>query len=125
MNLPASAEVIIIGGGVMGASSAYHRASRGVKDVLLLEKEAFCGQGATGRCAGGVRYQFGTEVNVCLSMVNLPMLKRFENETGIRLRSGKITGVETNQGLVATPILVNAAGPWAGFRPERRPGLGI
>jgi sarcosine oxidase, subunit beta len=80
MSLPKTANIIIIGGGVMGASTAYHLALRGVKDVLLLEKEPFFGQGATGRCAGGVRYQFSTEVNVRLSLASLPMLERFEDE---------------------------------------------
>jgi sarcosine oxidase subunit beta len=82
MDLPRTAEVVIIGGGVMGASTAYHLASRGVKNVLLLEKEQFFGQGATGRCAGGVRYQFSTEINIRLSMISLPMLERFEEEIG-------------------------------------------
>ena len=82
MSLPETADIVIIGGGVMGASVAYHLAKRGVKNVLLLEKDAFFGQGATGRCAGGVRYQFSTEVNVRLSMASLPMLERFEAEIG-------------------------------------------
>ena len=82
MNLPRTADVVIIGAGVMGTSTAYHLASRGVKDILLLEKEQFYGQGATGRCAGGVRYQFSTEINVRLSKVSLPMLERFEQEIG-------------------------------------------
>jgi sarcosine oxidase subunit beta len=73
---------VIIGGGVMGASAAYHLAQRGVKDVVLLEKEEFFGQGATGRCAGGVRYQFATEVNIRLSLASLPMLERFREEMG-------------------------------------------
>ncbi|MBS1248536.1 MAG: 4-methylaminobutanoate oxidase (formaldehyde-forming) [Chloroflexi bacterium] len=80
MSIPSTANVIIIGGGVMGASTAYHLAERGVKDVLLLEKEEFFGQGATGRCAGGVRYQFATDVNIRLSLESLPMLERFEEE---------------------------------------------
>lgn len=66
----------------MGASSAYHLASRGVKNVLLLEKEQYFGQGATGRCAGGVRYQFSTEINIRLSLISLPMLEHFEEEIG-------------------------------------------
>ncbi len=77
-----SADFIIIGGGVMGASTAYHLALRGFRKVVLLEKEEFFGQGATGRCAGGVRYQFGTEINVRLSLSSLPMLERFEQEIG-------------------------------------------
>jgi sarcosine oxidase subunit beta len=212
MNLPKTADTVIIGGGVMGASVAYHLVVRGQKNVLLLEKDAFFGQGATGRCAGGVRYQFSTEVNVRLSLASLPMLERFEAEigqaidyrqcgyliflttlqdqvvfqhnlamqnnlgvetewlsgeevrhrlpqmrledvlgatynpkdglvdphgvvmgyinaahrlgarslnnvevTGIRLAGGKVTAVETNLGLVSTPLVVNAAGPWAGL----------
>jgi sarcosine oxidase, subunit beta len=82
MSLPKTASVIIIGGGVMGASTAYHLAARGIKEILLLEKEDFFGQGATGRCAGGVRYQFSTEVNIRLSQASLPMLERFEDELG-------------------------------------------
>ncbi|OQY35158.1 MAG: FAD dependent oxidoreductase [Anaerolineaceae bacterium 4572_5.1] len=82
MPTPKTANIIIIGGGVMGASTAYHLAKRGVKDILLLEKEEFFGQGATGRCAGGVRYQFGTDVNIRLSLESLPMLEQFEEEFG-------------------------------------------
>jgi sarcosine oxidase subunit beta len=85
MVLPKTADFIVIGGGVMGASTAYHLAARGQKDILLLEKEAFFGQGATGRCAGGVRYQFATEVNIRLSLESLPMLERFEEELGQRI----------------------------------------
>ena len=80
--LPQSAQVVVIGGGVMGASTAYHLALRGVRDVVLLESQSFFGQGATGKCAGGIRYQFSTAINVRLSQISLPMLRRFEEETG-------------------------------------------
>ncbi|MCW5888220.1 MAG: FAD-binding oxidoreductase [Anaerolineales bacterium] len=210
MSLPKTASVVIIGGGVMGASAAYHLAQSGIKDVVLLEKDEFFGQGATGRCAGGVRYQFGTEVNIRLSLASLPMLERFPEEigqevdyrkcgylflltndadiavfeknvalqnslgvdtqwlsgdeirarlpqmnlddvlkgtfnaadglcdpnsvvmgyinaatklgatclgnievTGMQVESGAITGVHTNQGSIAAPLVLNAAGPWA------------
>jgi sarcosine oxidase subunit beta len=82
MTLPKTADYAIIGGGVMGASTAYHLARRGCKHILLLEKDEFFGQEATGRCAGGVRYQFATEVNVRLSQASLPMFERFEEEIG-------------------------------------------
>ena len=82
MEIPKTADAVIVGGGVMGASIAYHLAARGIKNILLLEKEDFFGLGATGRCAGGVRYQFSTEVNVRLSLHSLPMLERFEEEIG-------------------------------------------
>ncbi|MEJ2305494.1 MAG: FAD-dependent oxidoreductase, partial [Anaerolineales bacterium] len=82
MTLPKTADCVIIGGGVMGASTAYHLAQRGCNHVVLLEKDEFFGQEATGRCAGGVRYQFATEVNVRLSQASLPMFERFEDEIG-------------------------------------------
>lgn len=81
-DLPRRANVVVIGGGVMGASAAYHLALKGEKDVVLLERQPFFGQGATGKCAGGIRYQFSTEINVRLSQISLPMLQRFEEETG-------------------------------------------
>ena len=66
----------------MGASAAYHLAKRGMKNIVVLEKEEFFGTGATGRCAGGVRYQFSTEINVKLSLESLPMIERFKDEIG-------------------------------------------
>jgi len=81
-DLPSTAGVVVIGGGVMGASTAYHLAQRGVKNVVLLEREAFFGLGATGRCAGGIRYQFATDINIRLSLLSLPMLDALEDVTG-------------------------------------------
>ena len=82
MDFPKTADIVIIGGGVMGASIAFHLASRGTGNIVLLEKEELFGQGSTGRCAGGVRYQFGTEINIKLSLASLPMLERFKDEIG-------------------------------------------
>ena len=81
-SLPTKTQIVIIGGGVMGASTAYHLAQRGCTDVVLLEKQPFFGQGATGKCAGGIRYQFSTAINIQLSQLSLPMLDRFEAEMG-------------------------------------------
>ncbi len=81
-NLPKQAQIIIIGGGVMGASVAYHLARRGCRQVLLLERSPTFGGGATGKCAGGIRYQFSTQINIRLSQISLPMLERFEAEIG-------------------------------------------
>ena len=101
--LPSSAQVVVIGGGVMGASTAYHLALRGVRDVVLLESQSFFGQGATGKCAGGIRYQFSTAINVRLSLLSLPMLARFEEETGqsIDLRYPGYMLLATTEGNVA------------------------
>jgi sarcosine oxidase subunit beta len=82
MDLPTTADIVIIGGGVMGASAVYHLAKCGIRNIVLLEKEDFFGVGATGRCAGGVRYQFSTEVNIKLSLASLPMLECFKIEIG-------------------------------------------
>ena len=82
MELPRTADIVIVGGGVMGTSAAYHLADRGLGEIVLLEREHFFGTGATGRCAGGVRYQFATDVNVRLSIESLRMLENFKQEIG-------------------------------------------
>ncbi len=212
MTLPQTADVVIIGGGVMGASTAYHLARRGVQRVVLLERDSFFGSGATGRCAGGVRHQFSTAVNIHLSIHSLRMLEAFQEElgqaidlkrcgylfllstpeemeqfrrsvalqnslgvmsrlvdvgeiaarvpllnlqgivggafyeedgtadpssvvqgyvkgarrlgatlltdvevTGITMRGDRVVGVQTTEGSISTPVVVNAAGPWAGL----------
>ena len=211
MTLPKTADVIIVGGGVMGASTAFYLSERGVPETILLDKEELFGQGATGRCAGGVRYQFATEVNIRLSLESLPILEQFKGNFGqtidykqvgylflltdpdsvkqfqenvklqhslgvetewlsgdevrlrfpmmnledviaatnhakdgvvdpngvvmgyinssrrlgakafnnievidIQIESGRVTGVQTNEGFISSPVVVNAAGPWAG-----------
>ena len=78
-----TAEVIIVGGGVVGASVAYHLAARGLRDVLVLERGARVGEGSTGRATGGFRAQFGTRVNVMLSLLSREKLLRFREETGV------------------------------------------
>ncbi len=80
--LPKTSDVVIIGGGVMGASTAYHLAERGGVSVTLLEKDEQFGQGSTGLCAGGIRHQFSTAVNVRLSMASIRMMERFPEEIG-------------------------------------------
>ena len=82
IDLPKTADVVVVGGGVMGASAAYHLALKGCKKVVLLERNSLFGQESTGKCAGGIRYQFATEINIRLSLLSLPMLDRFEEELG-------------------------------------------
>jgi len=83
MTLPKTADIVIIGGGCMGASVAYHLAQRGAGKIVLLEREKFLGMGSTGRNAGGVRHQFSTEVNVRLSLFSLDVFARFEELFGV------------------------------------------
>lgn len=77
-----SATVAIVGGGIMGASLAYHLARRGVQDLVVFEREALLGTGSTGKCAGGVRLQFSTAANVAMSRLAIALLERFEAELG-------------------------------------------
>lgn len=79
--LPNTSDVVVIGGGVMGASAAYHLAQRGVK-VTLLEQAGSFGEASTGKCAGGIRHQFSTAVNIKLSIESIQMLERFPEELG-------------------------------------------
>jgi sarcosine oxidase subunit beta len=78
-----TAEVVIVGGGVVGASVAYHLAARGAGDVVVLERGARSGEGSTGRATGGFRAQFGTRVNVQLSLLAREKLLRFKEETNV------------------------------------------
>lgn len=77
-----TSDVVIIGGGCMGASVAYHLAERGITNVVLLEREAQLGTGSTGRNAGGVRHQFSSEANVRLSIESIYLFEHFEEIVG-------------------------------------------
>src|SRR5438128_8765981 len=205
------ADVVIIGGGIVGSSIAYHLTGMGCANVLIIEREAQQGLGSTAKSAGGVRAQFATAVNIEMSRYSIDFFSRFEEltghtaqyrphgylfvatrqahldylaanrkiqaahgltnvqavtrddivsiipqiqsddilggsfcptdgfvdpysvmvgfaqrakergarvlldaeVTGIKTDSGKVKGVETSRGDVATPAVVNAAGPWA------------
>jgi glycine/D-amino acid oxidase-like deaminating enzyme len=206
-----TANVVIIGGGIVGSSIAWHLTAAGCKDVLVIERETHQGKGSTGKSMGGVRAQFATPVNIRMSLYSIPFYASFEERlghpsgyrsqgylflatsqahldylranherqlaeglktverlstaeiarkfphlrtedvlgghfcstdgfvdpysamvgfmtrageqgaklwrdtavTGIRLEQGRIAGVETARGAVATRTVVNAAGPWA------------
>ena len=79
---PATAEVVIIGAGIMGCSIAYHLAERGVRDVVVLERDQI-GRGATADAAGGIRLQFSTETNIRLSQISLEYWEQFEERFGV------------------------------------------
>jgi sarcosine oxidase subunit beta len=73
------ADAVIVGAGCIGASIAYHLAQHGVKP-LVLEREKVPGNGSTGHCAGGVRQQFTTPVNVALSKISIEAFARMNEE---------------------------------------------
>ncbi|NTV64988.1 MAG: FAD-binding oxidoreductase [Oscillochloris sp.] len=77
-----SADVVIIGAGVVGASIAYHLALRGCTNILILEKEEIEVSGSSARSAAGVRHQFSSETNMRLSRYSIERLRHFEEETG-------------------------------------------
>jgi sarcosine oxidase, subunit beta len=82
MNLPRTADAVIIGGGVVGCSIAYQLAKRGVRDVLVLERDAV-GAGTTSKAAGGIRAQFSTETEIRFSLESIRVFERFEEEFGV------------------------------------------
>ncbi len=77
-----TADVVIIGGGVIGVSIAYHLALKKAGRVILLERGQL-GEGSTSRCAGGIRTQFTTEINIRFSLESLKVFERFKEEFGV------------------------------------------
>jgi sarcosine oxidase subunit beta len=77
-----TADVVLIGAGIVGSSIAYHLVAAGCKSVLLLERETSQGKGSTGKSMGGVRAQFSTPVNIQMSMYSVPFYASFEERLG-------------------------------------------
>src|SRR5437667_12337349 len=77
-----TADVVIIGAGIVGSSIAYHLTAAGCKDVLVVERESSPGKGSTGKSMGGVRAQFSTPVNIQMSLYSIPFYARFEEQLG-------------------------------------------
>jgi sarcosine oxidase subunit beta len=80
--IPKTADIVIVGAGAVGASIAYHLARRGVRDVVVLERETV-GSGSTSKAAGGIRVQFGTRVEIEFSLRSIEFFKRFDDEMGV------------------------------------------
>lgn len=82
LTLMQTADVVIVGGGIVGSSVAYHLTAAGCKNVLVLERESAQGKGSTGKSMGGVRAQFATAVNIQMSLYSIPFYARFEDSLG-------------------------------------------
>ncbi len=77
-----TADVVIIGGGIVGSSIAFHLTAAGCNDVLVIERETAQGKGSTGKSMGGVRAQFSTPVNIQMSLYSIPFYADFEERLG-------------------------------------------
>lgn len=78
-----TADVVLIGGGIVGSSIAYHLIAAGCKNVLVIERETAQGKGSTGKSMGGVRAQFSTPVNIQMSLYSIPFYASFEERLGL------------------------------------------
>jgi sarcosine oxidase, subunit beta len=101
-----TAGAVVVGGGAMGTSTAYHLSAAGVEDVVLIERERGLGLGSTGRCAGGFRHQFSSEINVRLSLESIRMIQGFSDLHGLPL------DIQTDGYL----FLVRDEPTWAAYR---------
>src|SRR3954462_9454929 len=77
-----TADVVIIGSGIVGSSVAYHLAQQGCTNVLVIEREAHQGKGSTGKSMGGVRAQFSTPVNIQMSKFSIDFFSTFDEVVG-------------------------------------------
>jgi sarcosine oxidase, subunit beta len=76
------AEIVIIGGGIVGSSIAYHLISAGCRDVFVIERGTYQGKGSTGKSMGGVRAQFSSAPNIQMSLYSIPFFRSFEEVVG-------------------------------------------
>ena len=118
MSVPSTASVVVIGGGVVGCSIAYHLARRGQRDVVVLERDAV-GSGTTSKAAGGIRAQFPTETEIRFSLEGIAVFERFQEEFGVDIGYRKIGYL----------FLVSDAADLRGFRQrmalQRRLGVDV
>jgi sarcosine oxidase subunit beta len=77
-----TADAVIVGGGIIGAATAFYLAREKYGQIIVLEKEPFTGAGSTSKAAGGIRAQFNTEINIRMSMLSEKMFGRFKEDTG-------------------------------------------
>ena len=77
-----TADILVIGAGIVGCSLAYQLALQGAPRVAVIDKDLIC-SGSTGRSAGGIRQQFATDLNIRLSLESIRMFERMPEELGV------------------------------------------
>jgi len=77
-----TADVVIIGSGIVGSSVAYHLTNAGCRNVLVIEREPHQGKGSTGKSMGGVRAQFSTPANILMSIYSIDFFSKFDEVVG-------------------------------------------
>jgi sarcosine oxidase subunit beta len=77
-----SADVVIVGSGIVGSSIAYHLTEAGCKKIIVVERETHQGKGSTGKSMGGVRAQFSTPASIKMSLFSIPFFAAFEDVMG-------------------------------------------
>jgi glycine/D-amino acid oxidase-like deaminating enzyme len=77
-----TADVVIVGGGIVGASIAWHLTEAGCRNVLIIERESHQGKGSTGKSMGGVRAQFATAPNIQMSLYSIAFYAEFDERLG-------------------------------------------
>lgn len=82
--VPATAEVVIVGGGINGLSTAYELARLGLKNIVVVEG-GYIGSGSTGRCGGGIRQQWTTEENIRLAQESVQIYQNMSAELGYQV----------------------------------------
>ena len=80
-----SCDVAIIGGGIIGTALAWNLAKAGCRDVAVIEREINPGLGSTAKAAGGIRAQFGSDINVRLSKLSIELFESFHRDVGVRV----------------------------------------
>ncbi len=112
-----TAPVVVIGAGCIGAAIAYHLGRLGVEGVVVVERAIQSGAGSTGKCAGGIRQQFSTEVNVRMAQLSVQYFQRFAEE------------MDTGETFwpVGYLFLLSDPAQWAAFQSqaEMQRGLGV
>jgi len=105
-----SADVVIVGGGIVGSAVAYFLSGDGVRRVVLIERDPSYAQASTGRSAGGLRQQFSTPENIAMSQFTLSLIRQRqtlfgpEADVGLREQGYLILAAEDGRELLAANV---------------------